>query len=84
MENSAIRELVINHLPGATVEVSGDGRHFDVLVISEAFAGLLPVKKQQLVYGALTEQIANGNLHAVNIKAYTPEQWATLQAKQAG
>jgi acid stress-induced BolA-like protein IbaG/YrbA len=84
MEISAIHNLVVNHLPGATVEVSGDGRHFDILVISEAFAGLMPVKKQQLVYGALNDAIADGSLHAVNIKTYTPEQWATLQAKQAG
>jgi acid stress-induced BolA-like protein IbaG/YrbA len=33
------------------------------------------VKKQQLIYAALNEQIADGTIHAVNIRTYTPAQW---------
>jgi acid stress-induced BolA-like protein IbaG/YrbA len=33
------------------------------------------VAKQQLVYGALSEQIADGSIHAVNIKTFTTDQW---------
>jgi len=40
---------------------------------------LNPVKKQQLVYGALSDEIASGVIHAVNMRTYTPEQWAKAQ-----
>jgi len=42
---------------------------------------LRPVQKQQLVYGALKECIADGSVHAVNIRTFTPEQW---QARSDG
>lgn len=43
--------------------------------MGESFEGLSPVKRQQLIYGALSEEIASGALHAVSIKTYTPAQW---------
>jgi len=57
------------------VEVAGDGSHFDVLVIGELFADRRPVRRQQLVYAVLNERIADGSIHAVNIKTYTPAEW---------
>jgi acid stress-induced BolA-like protein IbaG/YrbA len=45
------------------------------VAISELFEGLSAVKRQQLIYGALTDEIASGALHAISIKAYTPAQW---------
>jgi acid stress-induced BolA-like protein IbaG/YrbA len=44
------------------------------------FGGLSPVKKQQLVYGCLTDQIADGSIHALGIKTYTQDQWQRLNA----
>ncbi len=51
-------------------------------IVSEAFAGLSPVKKQQLVYQCLNPLIADGTLHAVNMKTLTPEEWE--KAKRFG
>jgi acid stress-induced BolA-like protein IbaG/YrbA len=39
------------------------------------FEGLRPVKKQQLIYAALSEHIADGSIHAVNIRTFTPSEW---------
>ena len=33
------------------------------------------VKKQQLIYGPLTEDISSNAIHALTIKAYTPDDW---------
>jgi acid stress-induced BolA-like protein IbaG/YrbA len=33
------------------------------------------VKRQQTVYGALRDAIASGSIHAVNIQAFTPDEW---------
>ena len=74
METEAVAQLIRAGLPGAEVEVSGDGSHFDAIVVSEAFEGLSPIKKQRLVMDAVKEQIASGELHALSIKTLTPAQ----------
>ena len=33
------------------------------------------VKKQQLIYAPLMEYIQRNDIHALSIKAYTPEEW---------
>jgi acid stress-induced BolA-like protein IbaG/YrbA len=74
METEAVAQLIRSGLPGAEVEVSGDGSHFDAIVVSEAFEGLSPIKKQRLVMDAVKDQIASGELHALSIKTLTPAQ----------
>jgi acid stress-induced BolA-like protein IbaG/YrbA len=74
METEAVAQLIRSGLPGAEVEVSGDGSHFEAVVVSEAFAGLTPIKKQRLVMDTVKAQIASGELHALSIKTLTPAQ----------
>lgn len=76
METEAVAQLIRLGLPGAEVRVSGDGSHFDAIVVSEVFAGLTPIKKQRLVMDTVKDQIASGELHALSIKTLTPAQWA--------
>lgn len=80
MQNDEIQSLLAARFPDAYIEVGGDGYHHDVLIVSAAFAGLLPVKKQQLVYAVLNDRIVDGSLHAINMKLFTPEQWAKKNA----
>ena len=47
----------------------------DYSMINANVQYLRPVKKQQLVYGALSDQIADGSIHAVNIRTLTPAEW---------
>ena len=58
----------------AAVTASGDGSRMQIRVVSPAFAGLSRVRKQQLVYAAIAELIAAGELHAVTIQALTPDE----------
>lgn len=76
MVNDDIVQAVQNAIPQAEVEVKMDGNHAHLTVISAAFSGLSPVKKQQMVYGALSDAIASGAIHAVHMKTFTPEEWA--------
>jgi acid stress-induced BolA-like protein IbaG/YrbA len=80
LETEVVAQLIRQGLPGAEVQVSGDGSHFDAVVISTAFEGLTPIKKQRLVMETVKPQIASGELHALSIKTLTPAQWA----EQAG
>ena len=61
-------------LKAETVELQLDGHRLAVLIIADCFVGLNRVKRQQKVYGFLNDLIADGTLHAVTIKALTPEE----------
>ena len=78
MQADEVKQLVEQQLEGCTVITEGEGCDFRVTVVGEVFSGLTPVKKQQLVYGCLSDQIANGTIHALTIRAYTPEQWKAV------
>jgi len=56
------------------VEVVGDGRHFQALVVSRAFAGLSRVARHQLVYRALGERMRE-EIHALSLRTLTPLEW---------
>lgn len=75
-----IKQLIEAGLPDCQAQVSGeDGSHFEAIIISAAFAGKMPVKRQQMVYATLGDRISNGEIHALAMRTYTPEEWATAQ-----
>lgn len=79
-----IRERILSALPGAEVEVidtTGTNDHFEAKVIAPQFTGLPMVRCHQLVYAPLKDVLATGELHALALKTYTPEQWAKVNAK---
>jgi BolA protein len=58
----------------------GSETHFKVVVVSSLFEGMPPVKRHQLVYGALADELgrkpAEGGIHALAITSRTPAEWA--------
>lgn len=76
MQVEDIKALIAGVIDAQSIDVQVDGSHIAVAVVSEAFAGLNAVKRQQLVYSGLNEAIASGAIHAVQIKAMTPEEAA--------
>lgn len=82
MQPEEVKALIEAGLPGCEIRVQGDGSHFDVVAVGEDFAGLSPVKQQQMVYATLGERITSGEIHAINIKCYTPAEWDTARKLQ--
>lgn len=76
MNPDDIKTLLAAAFPDAQIQVQGDGRHFDLVVVSNRFDGLRTIKRQQLVYAALQAEIASGALHAVNMRTLTPAELA--------
>ena len=77
MENSQVEALIKAGLPDAEVKVSGDGRHFEVEVISPAFEGKSLIQRHRMVMATVKEQVASDELHALSIKsARTPGEAA--------
>jgi BolA protein len=53
----------------------GSETHFKVVVVSPKFDGVSPVKRHQLVYGALSQELKSG-VHALAITSRSPSEWA--------
>jgi acid stress-induced BolA-like protein IbaG/YrbA len=77
MEPEAVAQLIRAGLPGAEVQVTGDGSHFEALVVSDAFEGKNPIQRHRLVMDTVRSHIESGELHALSIKPYTREQRAS-------
>lgn len=75
-----VRSRVEAAFDGADIAVAGEGNRCEVRVVSDAFSGLSRVKRQQAVYAAIGDLIAAGTVHAVTIRALTPDEARALDA----
>ena len=53
----------------------GSETHFKVIVVADRFDGMSPVKRHQLVYGVLADEM-KGGVHALAITSRSPSEWA--------
>jgi len=79
MQPEEIQKIIEAGIDNSQAIVTGDGSKYEATVISDAFDGMSMVKEHQLVYKLLNEYIASGAIHALTIKAYTPEEWSEKQ-----
>ena len=75
MDIKEIETLLKDSLNLAEVYVKGEGSHFNIIAVSDAFADMSRVKRQQFVYAPLNPFIADGSMHAVSIKTFTDTDW---------
>ncbi len=78
MTEQEIQQMIEQSMNCQSVEVAGDGYHFEAKVVSDEFAGKRPVARQQMVYAVLQEKIASGELHAITLKTLTEEEASQL------
>ena len=72
---SQIQILIEDAIHPEHIEVTGDGSHFQVIVVSDSFDGLRAVQRQQKIYALVNQQITDGSIHALTIKTYTAKEW---------
>ncbi|MEM8593412.1 MAG: BolA/IbaG family iron-sulfur metabolism protein [Pseudomonadota bacterium] len=77
MEANDVERILQQAFENCDVSVASDGGHVNILLVGDVFDGLNRVKRQQLVYAALNEHIVSGELHAVNMKTFTSEEYQT-------
>ncbi|WP_261816050.1 BolA family iron metabolism protein IbaG [Vibrio gallicus] len=75
MDSSQVKQLLDDALQLEEIHVKGEGSHYEVVAVDASFDGMSRVKKQQLIYAPLTEYIQRNDIHALSIKAFTPEEW---------
>ena len=83
MNPEEIGKLIEAGLEGATVSVTGDGAHFEAIVVSSEFEGKRSIARHQLVYRTLGSLVGN-EIHALSIRAMTPEEWQSQAGHPLG
>ena len=76
MHPEQVEKIIAAGLPCEHLQVTGDGHHFEALIVSAAFAGKNRVQRQQLVNGVLRLLFDSGELHALSMKTRTPDEWS--------
>ena len=71
-----LRDWIADSLDCEKLEVSGDGRHFEALIVSPAFEGKRAVQRHQIVYKALGDRMRE-EVHALSMKTLTPDEYAS-------
>ena len=79
INDAMIEERIKGKIPDAEIMLDGEGCSYKVTVVSRVFDGMTPVKKQQAIYATVNDWITSGELHALTIKTFTPEQWKNQQ-----
>lgn len=62
---------------GWIFSVQGEGRNFQIEVVSQDFESVTRVKRQQSVLRLIADEIASGTLHAITVIALTPDEKCT-------
>ena len=72
IEDDSARHAGHHHEGGMDARPGGES-HFNLTVVSTAFAGLGRVQRQRVVNGLLAQEMA-GPVHALSIRALTPDE----------
>ncbi|QRV96551.1 bolA domain protein [Ceratobasidium sp. AG-Ba] len=71
------------HRHHAAMRESGGGNgetHFTLRIVSDAFKGKSTMQRHRMIYGALSEELAQG-LHALSLQTKTPEEATKAEIK---
>ena len=66
-----IKKWIEQNLVESKVEISGDGRHFDAVIVCAGFAGKTRIQQHQMVYAALGDRMKD-DIHALSMRTMTP------------
>ena len=69
-----IYEAIDSHLNCEFLDVTGDGRHFDAVVVSDDFESKSRIERHRLIYAALGDRMRE-EVHALSMKLYTVKEW---------
>lgn len=75
ISNEELKKVLIAADDVDHVQIEGDGYHYELTIVSDAFMGKSRVARQQWVYARLNDYIVSGQLHAINMKTWTKAEW---------
>ena len=78
-----IKQTLTQALPVEVIEtqdLTGDGDHWQVIIVSPAFDGKGLLEQHRMVNDVLKDPLADQRIHALSLKTYSPAQWQKLGA----
>lgn len=57
------------------IDLTGTQDHYQAIIISPAFQGKIMIEQHRMVMGILQKEIDSGEVHALTMKTFTPEQY---------
>ena len=82
MQIDEIKKMIEAGMPDSQVSVTGDGSHFEAVVISDVFEGKGMLQQHRMVYETLGDNIENAAIHALSMKTFTLAQWEAAQKRR--
>ncbi len=58
------------------MDMTGTLDHYQAVVVSSAFTGIPMIKQHRMVMAIVQTEVDSGEVHALTIKTFTPEQYA--------
>lgn len=77
MLEDVIYQEIAKHIACSHLDVTGDGRHFEAIVVSEEFADKSRINRHKMIYAALGDRMKE-EVHALSMKLYTKSEWEKL------
>ena len=74
MDVPAIEAVLRENLPRCELELVAESNKLSLKIVSNEFAGLSRVKRQQKIYALLDDRIKSGEIHAVSMITQTLEE----------
>ena len=76
MTAEELQSIIAAGMPCEHLEVAGDGRHWDAVIVSSEFEGKRLIQRHQRVYATLGERMRTDEVHALSMRTFTPAEWA--------
>lgn len=68
-----VQQYIADNLNCDHIEVRGDGRHFEAIIVSPEFEGKRRIARHQIVYRALGDRMRQ-EIHALSMQTLTPAE----------
>ena len=79
MSPDEIKNRIETLAPGTKVtitDLTGTQNHYEATVISPVFEGRPKIEQHRMVFGIVKSEVESGDVHALSLKTYTPEQYS--------
>ncbi|MEO7391882.1 MAG: BolA family protein [Ramlibacter sp.] len=79
MTATELQSLIGAGLACDHLQVDGDGRHWEAVIVSTEFEGKRLIQRHQRVYATLGARMHTDEVHALSMKTFTPAEWVAAQ-----
>ena len=77
MTAEELQSIISAGLACEYIQIEGDGRHWQAVIVSPEFEGKRLIQRHQRVYATLGARMHTDEVHALSMKTFTPSEWAS-------